>query len=389
MLNQLKIDGVLPRDCILRKTMLDDCAGEKFEEVLFLFSTVVLRKVLKARQLVTRKHGGAASAIGIGVMSLEEEDVLLPPFTLALRHSLQESLQQRQQIRTNLSSLSTRIREIERGLETRTSVAKISLDTSSTESSAVLENHDNMRRLLQGEHNGNGELLDLILDGEADKGRIALVEDRFGSVWKAGVEGAQLQYDDTPKGLLADLEQRVRTQKARIDYWRQFQKQVSQRNEELVVLHSPAKSPTRLRHGKPERIGRLYNGLTRLKDGQIAPFTPPIKTSLESTPSRTAHRTQYETSDSSCPARPRSPPKLQYEGMPQSSNTVPTLPGLGAVHGDAVAAATEQTAELNISRPQTPTEALFADDADPSSVFKSRSKLRQTISQSMKAPWDA
>ncbi|KAH0407058.1 hypothetical protein KCU90_g23381, partial [Aureobasidium melanogenum] len=45
-LNELKKNDVLGREATLRKTMLDDCKGEKFEEVLLLFSAIVLRKQL-------------------------------------------------------------------------------------------------------------------------------------------------------------------------------------------------------------------------------------------------------------------------------------------------------------------------------------------------------
>ena len=44
-LDQLKKNGILGRECMLRKTMLDECKGEKLMEILLLFSTAVLRKV--------------------------------------------------------------------------------------------------------------------------------------------------------------------------------------------------------------------------------------------------------------------------------------------------------------------------------------------------------
>ena len=46
VLTDLKKNGDLGRETILRKTMLDDCKGEKFEELLAVFSTAVLRKLV-------------------------------------------------------------------------------------------------------------------------------------------------------------------------------------------------------------------------------------------------------------------------------------------------------------------------------------------------------
>ncbi|KAJ5319923.1 hypothetical protein PENANT_c040G04580 [Penicillium antarcticum] len=47
-LGELKKNGDLGREIILRKTMLDDCKGEKFDELLAGFSTTVLRKCVAA-----------------------------------------------------------------------------------------------------------------------------------------------------------------------------------------------------------------------------------------------------------------------------------------------------------------------------------------------------
>ena len=49
-LNQLKLDGTLGKDVMLRKTMLDDCKGEKVIDLLTSFSTLVLRRVLEGKK---------------------------------------------------------------------------------------------------------------------------------------------------------------------------------------------------------------------------------------------------------------------------------------------------------------------------------------------------
>ncbi|KAJ5907687.1 hypothetical protein N7495_000369 [Penicillium taxi] len=46
VLADLKKNGDLGREAILRKSMLDDCKGEKFDELLAIFSTAVLRKLV-------------------------------------------------------------------------------------------------------------------------------------------------------------------------------------------------------------------------------------------------------------------------------------------------------------------------------------------------------
>lgn len=48
-LTELKKNGVLGRDAVLRKTMLDECKGEKFEEVISTLAVVVLRHACASR----------------------------------------------------------------------------------------------------------------------------------------------------------------------------------------------------------------------------------------------------------------------------------------------------------------------------------------------------
>lgn len=109
-LTELKSTGVLPRETVLRKTMFDDCQGEKFEELLARFAMVVLRKQL-ARQ------GGNGRAL----MAQEPDVDNLVPLVLAHRIALQRSLQTRQDLQDKASSLSQHLTQtqidVERGLQ--------------------------------------------------------------------------------------------------------------------------------------------------------------------------------------------------------------------------------------------------------------------------------
>src|SRR5690242_9928153 len=64
-----KKSGALGRDAIVRKTMLDECRGERLEEVLSAFSSAVLKHVI-AEELAT---SGEHSALALG-LALEDRD---------------------------------------------------------------------------------------------------------------------------------------------------------------------------------------------------------------------------------------------------------------------------------------------------------------------------
>ncbi|KAK5190878.1 hypothetical protein LTR72_000689 [Exophiala xenobiotica] len=84
-LTELKKNGALPREIVLRKTMLDECKGEKFEELLAAFAMVVLRQKLK------RKTSSLADR------KCDAEHIV--PLILAHRVLLQKSLAKRQDMR--------------------------------------------------------------------------------------------------------------------------------------------------------------------------------------------------------------------------------------------------------------------------------------------------
>lgn len=89
LLTELKKNGLLPRETILRKTMLDECKGDKFEDVLASFSMLVLKKVL----------AGGKSPVLSSCKSARPEHVV--PLIIAHRVSLQNRLQRREKSRAD------------------------------------------------------------------------------------------------------------------------------------------------------------------------------------------------------------------------------------------------------------------------------------------------
>ncbi|ETN42897.1 uncharacterized protein HMPREF1541_02055 [Cyphellophora europaea CBS 101466] len=82
VLTDAKKSGIFSRDVVLRKTTLDECKGEKFEELLSTFAMVVLRKHLQNHR--------------DGVTSVEEtDDRTCLPLIIAHRVTLGAQLDQR------------------------------------------------------------------------------------------------------------------------------------------------------------------------------------------------------------------------------------------------------------------------------------------------------
>jgi hypothetical protein len=91
-LTDLKKNGVLGKELLLRKTMLDECKGEKFEEVISSFAMTVLRKVAQART-----GAPLQLACSDGLTGWQEAQLL--PLIIAHRYSLQQQVAQHRNIK--------------------------------------------------------------------------------------------------------------------------------------------------------------------------------------------------------------------------------------------------------------------------------------------------
>ena len=87
-LTDLKKSGVLGREVTLRKTMLDECKGDKFEEVLYAIAMIVVRKQAK-----TRRDSSLNLALADS-LNKSQQDALLP-LVIAHRHAMAKQVNQR------------------------------------------------------------------------------------------------------------------------------------------------------------------------------------------------------------------------------------------------------------------------------------------------------
>ena len=78
-LDGLKKNGILGRDVVLRKTMLDECAGDKFWEVCVAFSAIVVRKKMVSKRGKSGLGRPVAQALGTAQsLGKVDKDVMVP-----------------------------------------------------------------------------------------------------------------------------------------------------------------------------------------------------------------------------------------------------------------------------------------------------------------------
>ncbi|KAL2403973.1 hypothetical protein ABEF95_001852 [Exophiala dermatitidis] len=103
-LTELKRDGSLPRETVLRKTMLDECKGEKFDELMARFAMFVLRRSLERSSvpvpIVKGKHPPARITVPVSTEAQSNPDPKPKPgpVTVVSRHLKDDQTQNQEQI---------------------------------------------------------------------------------------------------------------------------------------------------------------------------------------------------------------------------------------------------------------------------------------------------
>ena len=239
-LNELKKNGTLGKDVIVRKTFFDDCKGERIQELLVSFSTLVLRKVLSAG------HGGRACiaarlATAKTVTAKERQSFL--PLAVAHRASLTAILHKKRDLRKRYKDLGRVLDAKEKELDHRFEAVVSTqdfLDKNPIPDHTVARVSKLFEKNWQGDHKPVG----VIMQGEEQGMQDALLDKPFSEAWQQVSAGTFDGAIGTSwQGLLQDLEERVASQEARLTNWKNF-KEAIQRDESVLV--PPKSHPSRL-----------------------------------------------------------------------------------------------------------------------------------------------
>jgi hypothetical protein len=220
-LNELKKDGVLGKEIVLRRTMLDDCRGPKFEELLAVFSTMVLHKVLMDD---TRDYSYAKSAITGKVVLEKQQDML--PLTLAYRASCSKTLQQREAYTRRWHTLGRTLRLQKDELEARQGEIEHA-SAHRREKTIPRRTLDRLRRHVDANWKGDKEWIEILTRSDQHRPQQRLLERDFDNIWSHAC--ADTLYAVRPvrdDSLLQTLEARVSQQNERLNKWRAVQERL-------------------------------------------------------------------------------------------------------------------------------------------------------------------
>lgn len=223
-LSELKKNGDLGREAILRKTMLDDCKGDKFEELLATFSTIVLRKV------VSQRRHGPEMKLALATELAPNEVAMLGPLTLAHMSALNSRTRRGAQIREGYSRFSDLLSAKADALSARARNRKELAEETPHPEKLVQEVKTNWF--------GSQTWADTLLDGGSPSAADGFLEMPFELARKCARQGnIDVLTKATNTDLLLDLEHRVTCQKARAKRLKEFkasldrERDANERNE--------------------------------------------------------------------------------------------------------------------------------------------------------------
>lgn len=212
--------------------MLDECKGEKFEEVLVAFSTLVLQRVLEAEQYPQPTR---ARRLALAQRLTSEEQQSLLPLAIAHRSSLSTLLRKKARLRLRYREFKTVLDS--KHLEIRTKANNHELSKAGEISLGPPENLRRIKEYFELHWQGDSRWIDDIF-GHGEKGTIdPLLDTPFSDLWTRLTDSTADQPAPKQQGLLQQLEERVAAQEARLKKWKQFREdlEITSTNVENAV----------------------------------------------------------------------------------------------------------------------------------------------------------
>lgn len=224
-LEQAKRHGVLGRDAVVRKTMLDECRGERFEEVLAVFSSAVLKKMVAERTL----NAGAeypptiSEKIALENWGYSGERAELNALLLAHKASLRSLLASKAAARERYHGFEGLLASKEQGHARRREQVQ-SLDASKDAEEVPAKAKAEVRRTLQTNWTGNDQWAESLLYGDKSLRNRGFLATPFDQIWQGVQQGKLSDIEDQSTGLLEQLDQRITSQRVRLEKWDGYRK---------------------------------------------------------------------------------------------------------------------------------------------------------------------
>ncbi|KAI9655864.1 MAG: hypothetical protein M1829_000466 [Trizodia sp. TS-e1964] len=242
-LSELKKNGVLGRDSVLRKTMLDECKGDRFEEMLLSFSTAVLKKV----SCYNHQDKALAYQLAVTAPLSKDDEWLLEPLKYTHEASISKAIQRKGTLRARYNDIAQLLSLKERRMFRREEQLKASMPITEQKDQIPDDEARAIRKEWQDNWVADQKWLKLIFSGKEYQEEDAILDASFEEVWSHVLNGevGEMEIRGEPD-LLSELDRRIRAQKGRLDKWENFYRDFNERHKpSLKELASTDDAPKR------------------------------------------------------------------------------------------------------------------------------------------------
>ncbi|KAF3480572.1 uncharacterized protein GIQ15_05919 [Arthroderma uncinatum] len=360
-LSELTKNGTLGRERILRKAMLEECTGEKFDEILAEFSTIVLRKVVAGSR--EYRTGAPSLSLPASKRGPPSDTHNLLPMIIAYRASLHSMIDQK-------NELNSTCRDLKQFLHLKSNELANSRRMPKPLASEI-RNQQQFQDSIKRSWHGDVDWATTILNGDSQACSEPLLEMDFSQVWSGmkKVEVKEGLESQSHPDLLADLDDRLLKQRSRLQGWQKFKESLDLDSLRLR-LQRPENAD--LPQAAPEdECGTTDSPVEHVDMTKEATQEPAQETVQETTQERVQETTQetiqetiQETAEETAQEMPDAETIVDSpvaHPEPESSHTPEDAPGNEAKI-DTIAGAVEEPSAVTREDPVTSDSSDFEPD---------------------------
>ncbi|KAL8771047.1 MAG: hypothetical protein Q9209_003466 [Squamulea sp. 1 TL-2023] len=233
-LSELKKDCLLGKKVVIWKTMFDDCQGDRFEELLASFSTIVLQKVYRAESSNTTSiTGRLATRQNIP----RKEHGSLIPLAIAHQRALRALLRRKEHLKEQYTNLQVILEAKEQGLLGRVDEL-VQADTQYPLEAVSNRVFREIQHQFNDNWQGDKQWVKCIIEADARDSADPLLDASFSSVWSLVENGTIHDVEgNAEQSLVQELTWRVQVQQERLLRWQTIQQR---------LIDSRPRSPTKI-----------------------------------------------------------------------------------------------------------------------------------------------
>lgn len=242
--------------------MLDDCKGEKFDELVAVFSTAVLRRVLSVSASDTPSNPALKLATSPAISPTDYQNLL--PLVLAHRVSLGSSGGRQAQLHETCEQFSQFLDNKNDELSQRASLQKSkgATDYSKVDTAGIT-------RELQANWLGNEEWALALLNGGSHSNTDSILELSFAQTWNCAKKSSLNDLGGRNNSdLVADLETRVLRLRRRLRHWHEYNDslQNERQSNSNMVGTKPAEPRVQFRDHKAMTVASISKAVRQPAD---------------------------------------------------------------------------------------------------------------------------